>query len=58
MVVLRVLVMRHGDRYQLTDGSGDPELTPAGHAQAAQIARLLLHEPIDAIFCKLPQFVI
>jgi broad specificity phosphatase PhoE len=49
MVVQRVLIMRHGDRYS---GAHDPELTPIGHEQAQQLARLLADEDITAIYCS------
>ena len=44
MVVTRVLVMRHGDRYS---DSHDPQLTPTGLQQAQRIAELLQPEQID-----------
>ena len=49
MVVQRVLVMRHGDRYS---DAHDPELTPTGHEQAQAIATLLADEDIAAIYCS------
>ena len=50
MVVERVLIMRHGDRFS---EPLDPPLTPKGLRQSRQLAELLASEPpIDAIFCS------
>ena len=39
-----------GERFPLTDGHGDPPLSPAGQEQAQAVAERLAGEPIDAIF--------
>jgi probable phosphoglycerate mutase len=41
---------RDGERFELVDGQGDPELHPAGRAQAERVADRLEHEPLDAIY--------
>ena len=53
-----LIVVRHGasasivpgQSFPLVDGHGDPELSPAGHAQAQLVAERLHGEPIRAVF--------
>ena len=39
-----------GERFPLTDGHGDPPLSPAGQEQALAVAERLAGEPLDALF--------
>jgi len=53
-----LLLIRHGEsaparmdrQFPLVDGHGDPELAPAGHAQAQRVADRLSTTRIDAIY--------
>ena len=39
-----------GERFPLTDGHGDPPLSPVGEEQARAVAGRLAGEPLDAVF--------
>ena len=39
-----------GERFPLTDGHGDPPLSPAGEDQARAVAARLAGEPLDGVF--------
>ncbi len=41
---------RHGERFALLDGHGDPPLAPEGHKQAALLAARMTQEEIAAVF--------
>jgi 2,3-bisphosphoglycerate-dependent phosphoglycerate mutase len=53
-----IVLIRHGasadaipgEPFPLTDGHGDPPLSPAGEEQAQALANRLAAEPLDAIF--------
>lgn len=49
---MELLLIRHGlpVRRELSEGIADPELAPAGRAQARHLAEYLTAEPIDAVY--------
>jgi 2,3-bisphosphoglycerate-dependent phosphoglycerate mutase len=49
---MELLLIRHGlpVRRELADGIADPELSPAGVAQAEHLAEYLSSEPLDAVY--------
>jgi probable phosphoglycerate mutase len=49
---MELLLIRHGlpVRRELSEGIADPELAPAGLAQARHLAEYLAAEPIDAVY--------
>jgi len=51
---MELLIIRHAlpVRRELTSGAADPELSEAGHEQAAHLARYLESERIDAVYAS------
>jgi len=51
---MELLLIRHGlpVRRELEEGVADPELSEAGHAQAAHLAEYLAPERIDAVYAS------
>lgn len=49
---MELLIIRHAlpVRRELSSGAADPELSEAGHAQAAHLARYLESERLDAVY--------
>ena len=49
---MELILIRHAlpVRRELDEGIADPELSPAGHAQARHLAEYLASEPIDALY--------
>jgi probable phosphoglycerate mutase len=51
---MELLIIRHAlpVRRELDTGAADPELSAAGHEQAAHLTRYLHDEPIDAVYAS------
>ena len=49
---MELILIRHAlpVRRELDEGIADPELSPAGHAQARHLAEYLASEPLDALY--------